>query len=51
MSDEHRKDEDTEVEAHSRKFVNDEPTEDETEDEVEGHVRKYSPKKYQPKKF
>lgn len=45
MSDEPRKDEDTEVEAHNRHAVNEEPTEDaETEDEVEAHVRKASPR-------
>jgi hypothetical protein len=44
MSDEQRKDEETEVEAHNRHAVNDEPAEDETEDEVEAHVRKSSPR-------
>ena len=40
MSDEQRKDEETEVEGHVKHPVNDEPAEDETEDEVEAHVRK-----------
>jgi hypothetical protein len=52
MSDEQRKDEETEVEAHlprhasPRHAANDEPTteETETEDEVEAHVRKSSPR-------
>jgi hypothetical protein len=40
MSDEQRKDEDTEVEAHSRSSkANDEPIEGEDDDEVEAHVR------------
>ena len=53
MSDEQRKDEDTEVEAHSpHKYVNEEPgDETETEDEVEAHVKKYQPHKYQPHKY
>jgi hypothetical protein len=45
MSDEQRKDEETEVEAHTRRGVNDEPTENETDDEVEAHVRKAMPRK------
>jgi hypothetical protein len=46
MSDEQRKDEETEVEAHRRHLgANDEPTDEaETEDEVEAHVRKASPR-------
>jgi hypothetical protein len=46
MSDEQRKDEEPEVEAHSpRHAVNDEPSdENETEDEVEAHVRKSQPR-------
>jgi hypothetical protein len=46
MSDEQRKDEETEVEAHlPRHAANDEPSEEtETEDEVEAHVRKASPR-------
>jgi hypothetical protein len=39
MSDEQRKDEETEVEGHSRRFANDEPS-DETDDDVEAHVRR-----------
>lgn len=40
MSDEKRKDEEAEVEAHNRHYGHDEPTEDtEKEDEVEAHVR------------
>jgi hypothetical protein len=49
MSDEVRKDEDTEVEAHTRQHVTDEPTED--EDEVEAHMpRKGLPRKGLPRK-
>ena len=44
MSDEQRKDEEAEVEGHAKHLVNDEPAEDETEDEVEAHVRKAQPK-------
>jgi hypothetical protein len=45
MSDEQRKDDETEVEAHSPKHaMNDEPAEDENEDEVEAHVRKSQPR-------
>ena len=41
MSDEQRKEEETEVEAHSRHAVNIEPAaEEEDENEVEAHVRK-----------
>jgi hypothetical protein len=41
MSDEQRKDEETEVEGHFRAFANDEPAaEGEEDDEVEAHVRK-----------
>jgi hypothetical protein len=39
MSDEQRKDDETEVEGHIRRFANDEPS-DEGEDEVEAHVRR-----------
>ncbi len=46
MSDEQRKDEETEVEGHGRKLENIEPTdENETDDEVEAHVRKAMPRK------
>ena len=44
MSDEQRKDEETEVEGHMRRAANDEPS-DEAEgedDEVEAHVRRAS---------
>jgi hypothetical protein len=44
MSDEPRKDEEIEVEGHSRHAENEEPAEDETEDEVEAHVRKSQPR-------
>jgi hypothetical protein len=51
MSDELRKDEDTEVEAHTRLHVNEEPAEDETEDEVEAHMpRKALPRTALPRK-
>jgi len=51
MSDELRKDEDTEVEAHTRRGVQDEPAEDETDDEVEAHMpRKAMPRKALPRK-
>jgi hypothetical protein len=49
MSDEQRKDEEIEVEAHHRHLAHDEPTE-ETEDEVEAHIRHAMPKKSMPKK-
>lgn len=50
MSDELRKDEEPEVEAHMpRKAANIEPH-DEGDDEVEAHVRKALPKKSLPKK-
>ena len=40
MSDEQRKEEETEVEGHVKQSAHDEPTEDtENEDEVEAHVR------------
>ena len=45
MSDEQRKDEETEVEGHHKKWLaNDEATEaeDEVDDEVEGHLKKYN---------
>jgi hypothetical protein len=46
MSDEQRKDEETEVEGHVRHGANEEPSdENETEDEVEAHVRKSLPRK------
>jgi hypothetical protein len=55
MSDEQRNHEDTEVEAHSRRAVNDEPaeaeTDDEADDEVEAHVRKANVRMDSPKKF
>jgi hypothetical protein len=45
MSDEPRKDEEAEVEAHRRYGANDEPTEEtESDDEVEGHIRKATPR-------
>jgi len=45
MSDEQRKEEETEVEAHRRHLANEEPKDEaETEDEVEAHVRKASPR-------
>jgi hypothetical protein len=45
MSDEQRKDEEAEVEGHSRSsHVNEEPAAEETEDEVEAHVRKSNPR-------
>ena len=46
MSDEQRKDEEPEVEAHSpRKAANDEPSDEtENDDEVEAHVRKSQPR-------
>ena len=44
MSDEQRKDEEAEVEAHRRHLENEEPAEDEADDEVEAHVRKAQPK-------
>jgi hypothetical protein len=50
MSDEQRKNEDTEVEAHGRYLLNDEPAEDETEDEVEAHMpRQGSPRQGLPR--
>ncbi len=49
MSDEQRKDE-TEVEGHVRHPANIEPSDEgETEDEVEAHVRKSSPRKDSPR--
>ena len=47
MSDEQRKEEETEVEAHRRHLANEEPKDEdeaETEDEVEAHVRKATPR-------
>ena len=50
MSDEQRKEEETEVEAHNRHYGHDEPTEDiENEDEVEAHVRHNSPRNSAPR--
>jgi hypothetical protein len=56
MSDEQRKDEDTEVEAHlprhssPRHSANEEPrAEGEEDDEVEAHVRKSSPRHSLPR--
>lgn len=44
MSDEIRKDEDPEVEAH-RRAENEEPSDEaETDDEVEAHIRKATPR-------
>ena len=48
MSDEQRKDEETEVEGHAKHAENIEPTE-ETEDEVEAHVRKSQPRHTTPR--
>lgn len=50
MSDELHKDEETEVEAHSRRGVNEEPAEDDSDDEVEAHIRKALPRKGLPRK-
>ena len=49
MSDEQRKDEEAEVEAHVRKGAYDDPA-DETEDEVEAHVRKANVRMDSPRK-
>jgi hypothetical protein len=50
MSDEQRKDEEAEVEAHNKHYGHDEPTEEtETEDEVEAHVRHSSPRSASPR--
>ncbi|HZT86143.1 MAG TPA: hypothetical protein VE984_12120 [Gaiellaceae bacterium] len=49
MSDEQHKGEEPEVEAHTRHGVNDEPAEDETEDEVEAHVRQAQPRQGLPR--
>ena len=45
MSDEQRKDEELEVEAHSKKLAYDEPTAEgeSDDDEVEAHVKKAKP--------
>ncbi len=52
MSDEQRKDEETEVEGHGRKLENIEPTdEDETENEVEAHVRRANVRMDSPRKI
>lgn len=49
MSDEQRKDQDPEVEAH-RFAANDEPSDEaESEDDVEGHMKLASPKLGSPK--
>jgi hypothetical protein len=46
MSDEQRKDEETEVEAHHlRRFGNEEPSDEGSEDEVEAHVRRATMRK------
>jgi hypothetical protein len=43
MSDEQRKDEEAEVEAHRKKHMaNDEPSGEEADDEVEAHIRRAS---------
>jgi hypothetical protein len=42
MSDEQRKDEETEVEGHIRRAANDEPMAEGEDDEVEAHVRRAS---------
>jgi hypothetical protein len=39
MSDEQHRDEEPEVEAHSRQHLYDDPAADEDDDEVEAHVR------------
>jgi hypothetical protein len=39
MSDEQRKDEDTEVEAHKRHMANDEPSDEDEDNDVEAHKR------------
>ena len=45
MSDEIRKDEDTEVEGHTRHPANIEPADEaDSDDEVEAHVRKATPR-------
>jgi hypothetical protein len=45
MSDEIRNDEDPEVEAHRRHLESDEPSEEtESDDEVEAHIRKSTPR-------
>ncbi|HLY85861.1 MAG TPA: hypothetical protein VKO84_05055 [Gaiellaceae bacterium] len=45
MSDEQRKDEEAEVEAHRRHLANQEPSDEaETDDEVEAHIRKATPR-------
>ena len=50
MSDELRKDEEAEVEAHRRHLENDEPAAEGDEDnEVEGHIRKASPRHATPR--
>ena len=48
MSDEQRKDEETEVEGHGHKL--DANIEPDAEDEVEAHVRKSMPRKSSPRK-
>jgi hypothetical protein len=43
MSDEQRKDEEAEVEAHRKKHMaNDEPSAEDEDDEVEAHIRRAS---------
>lgn len=45
MSDEQRKDEEAEVEAHRRHLENQEPSDElEADDEVEAHIRKANPR-------
>jgi hypothetical protein len=45
MSDEQRKDEEIEVEAHRRSAENQEPSDEiESDDEVEAHIRKATPR-------
>jgi hypothetical protein len=52
MSDEQRKDEETEVEGHVRRAANEEPSDEaETEDEVEAHVRRANVRRDTPRKF
>jgi hypothetical protein len=45
MSDEQRKDEEAEVEAHRRSAANEEPSDEmDSDDEVEAHIRKATPR-------
>lgn len=51
MSDEQRKDEEAEVEAHRRASANTEPSDEaDSDDEVEAHIRKAMPRKAMPRK-